>query len=97
MADQTAAAGISVTVATMMLSGFSTFLPPLREVRQASPNDPTMRNDVRHGQMSAGVMALGIGALMSWLGASPVPLYVAFAATLLYATIYELALQNGKV
>lgn len=91
-----AATGISVTVASMMLSGFSTFLPNLREVRQAGTNDTTMRNDVRNGQIAAAIMALGIGALMAWLGGSPVPLYVALAATILYASIYELALRDER-
>jgi hypothetical protein len=89
-----AAAGISVTVTGMMLSGFTAFLPTLREVRQGSPTDPRMVNDVRYGQLAAGVMAVGIGALMAWLSNSSVPLYVAIFATLLYATIYEMALRN---
>lgn len=93
MAD--AATGISVTVASMMMSGFTSFLPTLREVRQGSKDDPKMVNDVRYGQFAAGVLAVGIGILMSWLGGSKTPLYVAILATLLYATIYELALRNS--
>ena len=89
-----AATGISVTVASMMMSGFTTFLPTLREVRQGSPTDTKMVNDVRYGQMAAGMLAIGIGALMSWLSESPVPMYVAIFATTLYALIYELALRN---
>lgn len=94
MADA-AATGISVTVASMMMSGFTSFLPTLREVRQGSKDDPKMVNDVRYGQFAAGIMAVGIGVLMSWLGGSKTPLYVAIFATLLYAMIYELALRNG--
>lgn len=91
------AAGMSVTVTTMMMSGFTAFLPTLREIRQASPNDAQMVNDVRYGQFAAGVLAVGIGALMAWLSRSAIPMYVAFAATVLYAAIYEMALQNTGV
>lgn len=94
METNAAAAGVSVTVTSMMLSGFTAFLPTLREVRQGSPTDPRMINDVRYGQLAAGVMAIGIGALMAWLSGSAVPLYVAIFATLLYGAIYEMALRN---
>lgn len=96
MAQDGFATGVSVTVAGMMMSGFSSLLPTLREVRQASPGDQTMVNDVRYGQCAAATLAIGIGALMTWLTKSPVPLYVAIAAALLYAGIYEMALRNGK-
>lgn len=92
MAD--ASAGISVTVASMMMSGFTAFLPTLREVRQGSKDDPKMVNDVRYGQFAAGAMAVGIGIMMSWLSGSRTPLYVAIFATLLYGIIYEMALRN---
>ena len=95
MADNPAAAGISVTVASMMMSGFTSFLPTLREVRQGSRDDPKMVNDVRYGQFAAGVLAVGIGILMSWLTQSGTPLLVAIFASLLYAMIYELALRNN--
>lgn len=94
MANEGVATGVSVTVASMMMSGFTAFLPTLREVRQASQDDTRMVNDVRYGQMAAGILAVGIGALMAWLSASSTPLYVAIFATLLYALIYELALRN---
>lgn len=93
-ANNAAAAGISVTVTSMMLSGFTAFLPTLREVRQGAPDDVRMVNDVRYGQLAAAVMAVGIGALMAWLTGSSVPLYVAIFATLLYGLIYEMALRN---
>jgi hypothetical protein len=94
MPPQDAATGISVTVASMMMSGFTAFLPTLREVRQGSADDATMRNDVRYGQTAAAILALGIGAMMAWLTQSSVPLYTALVATMLYAFIYELALRN---
>lgn len=94
MENNAAAAGISVTVTSMMMSGFTAFLPTLREVRQGSATDPRMVNDVRYGQLAAAVLAVGIGALMAWLSQSAVPLYVALFATLLYSVIYEMALRN---
>lgn len=95
MEANAAAAGISVTVTSMMMSGFTAFLPTLREVRQGSKDDPKMVNDVRYGQFAAGVLAVGIGALMSYLSGSATPLYVAFFTTMIFAMIYELALRNN--
>lgn len=97
MSRDATATGVSVTVASMMMSGFTSFLPTLREVRQADPTDQTMRNDVRHGQIAAGILALGVGALMAWLSQSAIPIYTALLATALYAAIYELALRDGRV
>lgn len=94
--DTAAAAGISVTVAGMMMSGFTTFLPPLREIRQATPGDATMRHDVRYGQCAAGTLAVGVGGLMSWLTGSSTPIYIAIFTTLLYAAIYEMALRDER-
>lgn len=95
MEANAAAAGISVTVTSMMMSGFTAFLPTLKEVRRASKDDTTIVNDVRYGQFAAGVMAVGIGALMAYLSQSSTPLYVAFFTTFLFAAIYELALRNN--
>lgn len=96
MPDQGVAAGVGVTVTGMMMSGFTAFLPTLREVRQASPGDATMRHDVRYGQCAAAALAVGIGTLMAWLTASSVPLYVSVFAAGLYAAIYELALRDVR-
>lgn len=95
MEANAAAAGISVTVTSMMMSGFTAFLPTLREVRQGQKDDPKMVNDVRYGQFAAGVLAVGIGALMAYLSQSSTPLYVALFTTFLFALIYELALRNN--
>lgn len=94
--DRAAAAGVSVTVAGMMMSGFTTFLPPLREIRQSNGTDSTMRNDVRYGQVASGILALGVGALMAYLSGSSTPLYIALFTTALYAVIYELALRDER-
>lgn len=94
MDNSAAAAGVSITVTSMMMSGFTAFLPTLREVRQGSANDPKMVNDVRYGQFAAGVLAVGIGALMAFLSGSSTPLYVALFTTAIFAMIYELALRN---
>ena len=95
--NQGVAAGVGVAVTGMMMSGFTTFLPPLREVRQTSPHDATMAHDVRYGQCAAAALAVGIGSLMAWLTGSSVPLYVSIFAAGLYAGIYELALRDVKV
>lgn len=78
------------------MSGFTTFLPPLREIRQASPQDAAMRHDVRYGQVAAGMLAVGVGGLMSWLTGSSTPVYIALFTTALYAAIYELALRDER-
>lgn len=71
------------------------FLPTLREVRQADPNDAKMRGDVLLGQVAAGSVSLGVGVLLGWLTGSKLPLMVSGFIALVIAGLYHYAL-NGQ-
>lgn len=90
MAAATVSLGQSVTA-------YSFFLPPLREVRQASTRDPVMRGDVRLGQVAAAAVTLSIGAMLSYLVSSAIPLTVAVLTALTIAAIYETALNGERI
>jgi hypothetical protein len=93
--------GASVAAATVALgqsvTAYSIFLPPLREVRQASTRDSVMRGDVRLGQVAAGAVSLSVGTILSYLTKSAVPLVVSLITTLVIAAIYETALTGERI
>src|SRR5262245_21208192 len=76
---------------TQSVGAYSFFLPRLADVRQASSNDPTMRGDVRMGQVAAAALSIGIGVIMSMLVESPLPAVVAVAVSFIIAMIYSTA------
>lgn len=88
MAAATVSLGQSVTA-------YSFFLPPLREVRRASTHDSAMRGDVRMGQVAAAAVTLSVGAMLSYLVGSAVPLTVAMLTAFVIAALYQTAL-NGE-
>lgn len=93
--------GAVIAAATVSLgqsmTAYSFFLPPLREVRRANPNDPLIRGDVRMGQVAAGAVTLAVGVMLSYLVNSKVPLIVAVIIALVIAAAYETALGNEGV
>lgn len=79
------------------VTAYSIFLPPLREVRQASARDSVMRGDVRLGQVAAGAVSFSVGTVLSYLTKSAIPLVVAMLTTLVIAAIYETALGGERI
>lgn len=79
------------------VSAYSFFLPPLREVRQASVNNSTMRGDVRMGQFAAGVVSVGVGVMLSYLVGSAIPAVVSILTALMVGVIYETALGGERI
>ena len=79
------------------ISAYSFFLPPLREVRQSSPNDPVMRGDVHLGQFAASVVSIGVGVMLSFLVNSPIPLVIAISTAIMVAMIYQAALTGERI
>jgi hypothetical protein len=75
------------------IGAYQFFLPKLLDIRKASPVDATMRNDVRMGQLAAGAVSLSIGALLSWMMSSPLPVVVTIMIALINGGLYQYALQ----
>lgn len=79
------------------ITAYSFFLPPLREVRRAAPNEPSMRGDVHMGQVAAGVVTVGVGIMLSYLVGSFIPLTVAATTAVMIAIVYETALSGERI
>lgn len=79
------------------ITAYSFFLPPLREVRRAAPNEPAMRGDVHMGQVAAGVVTIGVGIMLSYLVGSFIPLTVAATTAVMIAVVYETALSGERI
>lgn len=75
---------------------YSYFLPPLREVRRASPNDPDMRGDVYMGQAAAMAVSLSVGGLVTWMTGSSIPILTSVAVAIVIAVIYHYAMRGGS-
>lgn len=88
----------SITASTVSMgqtiAAYSHFLPPIREVRQASSDDPTMRQDVLIGQVAAGAITLSVGMMSTWLTNSAIPATVALTIAVVIALVYEYALKT---
>lgn len=94
MAVDGAAMSAAVVSLGQSIGAYQFFLPPLREVRKAGPNDRNMRGDVRLGQLAAGVVTVAVGAMLGYLVQSRVPVYVAVVMGLVVAALYEMALRG---
>lgn len=79
---------------TQTVATFFTFLPGLREVRKANQDDAELRADVRHGELSSTVIAVGVGAIISFLTKSPTPIYISIMIAFLLIVIYEITLRK---
>lgn len=94
MADSNAYAAATVSLGQTVVA-YTYFLPRLSEVRRADPDDPYMAGDVRLGQIASAALSGGIGALLSWMTQSPVPIYVAAVVAVIIAAVYHYAM-NGE-
>lgn len=77
-----------LTVATSGVGAFSSFLPPIHEVRK-SVNDPKMKNDVRTGEVIACVVLLAVGGVASMATKSRVPVITAAIFAAGFVCLYE--------
>lgn len=94
MPDAGVLTGTTIAIGQTVVA-YQFFLPRFIEVRQASPDDGSMRADVMMGQIAAGGVALAIGGLLSWMMKSPLPVFVALMIAGITATFYEWAFATG--
>jgi hypothetical protein len=92
--------GLEVTGATVAVgqTGFlySWFLPSLREVRQATADDRSMRGDVLMGQIAAGSVSVTVGVLLSWMTGSSIPALTTLFVAALIGAIYSYAMNSTR-
>lgn len=78
------------------VSAFSSFLPPLSQVRKATAENSEMIGDVRLGEIAAVTVSLGTGAIASSLTGSPVPILAGAVMALVLVCLYETALRADR-
>lgn len=86
-----AAASLSIP---LTITSYQFFLPKLGEVRRAEPDDAYMRGDVYLGQLAAGATSVSVGAMLTLLTGSKVPLWTSVFVALIIAGVYQYALGN---
>lgn len=92
MANPRAEIGSASLSLTQAVVSFTAFLPNFIEVGKADKD--AIENEVRLGESAASVVALSIGALLSWLSGSPIPLLVAALMSFIIIAMYETALRK---
>lgn len=88
--------GPATLAITQSVGAFQFFLPRLSDVRKANPSDADMAGDVRMGEVAAGALCIGIGAMVSSLSGSPYPAMVAILMTAILICVYETALRGDR-
>lgn len=78
------------------IGAFQFFLPRLSEVRRAGSDDVDMAGDVRMGELAAGAICIGVGAMVSSLSGSPIPALVSVVTMVVLVAVYESALRGDK-
>jgi hypothetical protein len=79
---------------TQAIGAFSTFLPPLADVRKGSATDPEFAADVRVGELAAVALTLGVGVIVSGLTGSVAPTVVAALTGGGLVFLYESTLRS---
>ena len=90
------ALGAATIALGQTVGAFQFFLPRLSDVRKAGPNDADMIGDVRMGEVAAGALCIGIGAMVSSLSGSAVPVVVSILTAAAMMCVYESALRGDK-
>lgn len=85
-------AGGSALAISQAVGAFTAFLPNFVEVGKADKE--AVQNEVRLGEFAAVVIALSIGALLSWLNESSVPFGLSAFMALVLVSVYEVALRK---
>lgn len=95
MPDQAGYAAATVSLGQTVIA-YTYFLPRLSEVRRAEPDDELMRGDVRLGQIASAALSGGIGAMLSYMTQSPMPMYVAAFIALIIGITYQYAMMGER-
>jgi hypothetical protein len=82
---------------TQTISAFQFFLPRLSDVRKSdAATDHDMVGDVRMGEVASFTLCLGIGAIVSSLTGSSVPIVVSLLMAVVLTALYESALNGNR-
>lgn len=92
MADSGSLSAMALTQTTIL---FVTLLPPVEDMRKASPNDVDFRHDVRTAEGVAAALSLATGLGAGLLAKSATPIYMGLASTALLIVLSELLLRQN--
>jgi hypothetical protein len=84
--------GTSTLAISQSVIAFTAFLPNFVEVGKSDKK--AIEGQVRLGETAAVVIALSIGALLSWLSQSPFPFMISSVMSFVLISLYEVALRQ---
>ena len=89
--------GPSTLAISQAVGSFNAFLPKLTDIRKANPNDdPSFAADVRTGEVAAVALTIGVGAIVSSLTQSSVPVTVGLITAVGLVILYESTLRADR-
>jgi hypothetical protein len=91
------ASSAALLAMTQAIAAFTTFLPPLAEVRKKSIDDPLFAGDVRVGELAAVSLTIGVGTIVSGLTGSNAPIVVSLITAFGLVVLYESTLRSVPV
>lgn len=86
------ALGSSSLAISQSVIAFTAFLPNFVEVGKSNPEE--IQGAVRLGESAAVVIALSIGALLSWLNGDATPFIISAIMAFILIAMYETALRK---
>jgi hypothetical protein len=86
------ALGSSSLAISQSVIAFTAFLPNFIEVGRSDKDQ--IANEVRLGETAAVVIALSIGALLSWLNGDKTPFFIAALMAFVLVMMYEVAMRK---
>lgn len=89
-------AGAATLGITQGIGAFQFFLPRLSDVRKGGMDDPELVGDVRMGEVAAITLCVGVGAIVSSLTGSTVPVIVSIVVSAILICLYEAALRGDR-
>jgi hypothetical protein len=84
--------GVGSIAVSQSVVAFTAFLPNFVEIGRSEKE--TVEGEVRLGELAAVVIALSIGALLSWMAESTIPFMISAFMSFVLITMYEVALRK---
>src|SRR3954453_17364388 len=88
--------GVAAISLAQSFGFFQSYMPPIADVRKASPDDPQTAGDVRIGEVASMAGAFGVGLIIAWITKDPTPVYVSVLVCALIIAVYEFTLRSNR-
>lgn len=87
-------AGLVTLGAVQGISIFTALMPDRGTVWRADPGTPTVRADVRNGEMVASVLTVALSTLIAFLVQDALPLWIGISSAVTMVAVYETLLAR---